>query len=56
MGHLVGLFSNTLWNLPSSSKNHIFYIVIYIYIVLWDHVKLYKYIEFYIYIDLHDIK
>jgi len=29
MGHLVGLFSKTLWYPPTSSKNHIFYIVIY---------------------------
>jgi hypothetical protein len=59
MGHLAGLSSKTLWNLPSSSKNHIFrlfyiYTILhghvksyYIYVVLSDHVKLYKYIYFY---------
>ncbi len=67
MGHLVGLSSKTLQNLPSSSKNHIFYIVIYVHcftqsckiiyiyihthIVLWDHIKLYKYIYFYTYTE-----
>jgi len=70
MGHLAGLSSKTLWNLPSSSKNHIFYIVLhshvksykyiyfYIYIVLLDHVKLYKYIYFdtYTYTVLHSTK
>jgi len=61
MGHVVGLSSKTLWNLPSSSKNHIFTLS-YIYIVLHSHVKsyiyiidyinLYKYIYFYTYTSM----
>jgi hypothetical protein len=39
MGHLAGLSLKTLRNLPSSSKNHIFYI----YIVLLDRLKLYNF-------------
>jgi hypothetical protein len=54
-GHIVGLFSKTLWDLPSSSKNHIFYIV-NIYIVLLDRVKLYKYIYFDTYTVLHNMQ
>jgi len=45
MGHLAGLSSKTLWNLPSSSKNQFFYIVIYL-IILHSHVKSDKYIFF----------
>jgi hypothetical protein len=71
MGHLAGISSKTLWNLPSSSKNHFYivtyyiilrshvkshkYIIFYIYIVLLDHVKIYKYIYFYTCTVLHGI-
>jgi len=67
MDHLAGLSFKTLWNLPSSSKKHIFYIVlhshvksyiyiyiyihIYIYIVFSDSIKLQKYIYFYTYME-----
>jgi hypothetical protein len=47
--HLAGLSSNTLWNLPSSSKNHIIYIVIYLDFLHSD-VKSYNFIFFNIYI------
>ncbi len=53
MGHLAGLSLKTLRNLPSSSKNHIFYIFIllHIYIVLLDHLKLYNF-----FLHLHECK
>jgi hypothetical protein len=61
MGHFAAISSKTLWNLPSSSKNHIFYIVTYLQYftspckVILDRVKLYKYIYFYTYTFLHEI-
>jgi hypothetical protein len=51
MGHLAGLFSKALWNLPPKVKIT-FFTLLYIYIVLLSHVKSYKYTYFYIYIIL----
>ncbi len=55
MGHLAGLSSKTLRNLPSSSKNHILYIFIllHIYIVLLDCLKLYNFF-FYTYMNVNE--
>jgi hypothetical protein len=44
MGHFAGLSLKKLQNLPSSSKIHIFYIVLH------SHVKSYIYIIFFIFI------
>jgi hypothetical protein len=47
MFHLVGAYSKTLRNLPSSSKNHILDIVIYLQ-VLYSHVKFHINIKMYL--------
>jgi hypothetical protein len=51
MGHLTGLFSKALWNLPPQVKIT-FFTLLYIFIILLRHVKSYKYTYFYIYIIL----
>jgi hypothetical protein len=49
MGHLAGLCSKTLQKLPSSSKNHMFYIVIYLHCFIRPH----KTIQIFLFLHLH---
>ncbi len=55
MGHLAGLSSKTLRNVPFSSKSHIFniFILLHIYIVLLDRLKLYNF-YFYTYMNVNE--